>query len=97
MKAYNNKSIRFSRIKGQLNWGVNLTRYWGRSEVFRYLGVDKVANETKEVELTHGLGDGANFLGALKNVWKDRIIIWKGKNRCVDIIIVPTMLYGCEA
>lgn len=67
MKAYNNKSIRFSRIKGQLNWGVNLTRYWGRSEVFRYLGVDKVANETKEVELTHGLGDGANFLGALKN------------------------------
>lgn len=45
----------------------------------RYLGVDMVANGTMEAILSHCVGERMKVLGALKNVWKERLLFRRAK------------------
>ena len=92
------KAIRFSRVEGQVDWGVSLNgKKLEEVQCFRYLGVDLAANGSMEAEVSHRVGEGARVLGAMKNVWKERTISWRAKMGMFEGIVVPTILYGCEA
>lgn len=40
---------------------------------------------------------GAEILGALRSVWKERSLSVRVKIGMFDYIVVPVVLYGCEA
>ena len=66
-------------------------------ENFRYLGVDIAADGSQEGEVKHRVGEGAKILGALRSVWKETSVSRQAKMGMYESIVVPTVMYGCEA
>jgi len=64
---------------------------------FRYLGVDIEARGSMETEVRHRVGEGAKVLGALRGVWRKRDLSVEAKMGMFEGIVVPSVLYGCEA
>jgi len=64
---------------------------------FQYLGVDIEARGSMETEVRHRVGEGAKVLGALRGVWRKRDLPVEAKMGMFEGIVVPSVLYGCEA
>jgi len=45
----------------------------------------------------HRVGEGAKVLGALRGVWRKRDLSVEAKMGMFEGIVVPSVLYGCEA
>lgn len=62
---------------------------------FRYLGLNLPEDGTMGAKVSHRVE--AKVLGALKNVWKDRLVFVRLKIDMSESMVVPAMLHGCES
>ncbi|XP_069947548.1 RNA-directed DNA polymerase from mobile element jockey isoform X1 [Cherax quadricarinatus] len=65
--------------------------------VFRYLGVDVSADGSMKDEVNHRIDEGKRVSGALRSLWRQRTLFLEAKRGMYESIVLPTLLYGCEA
>ena len=84
---------RRNRIDGDINIGPLEVE---ASQTFKYLGSTITSDNRMDQEIIERIGTGNRCAFALGKVLKSRIITRKTKLRVYNIIIRPTVLYGCE-
>ena len=64
---------------------------------FKYLGVTISADGRMEGEISQRVSEGMKVFGAVRKVWEGKRMSVKAKMGMYKSIVVPTVLYGCEA